>query len=857
MTCIKIISNPYKQEIQYQIYQENTSQWVDVGVLSPNGRLREEKARKCFLPFYAKEILDIIVSEYYLENKGPVQILFEGTEEEFAELAKVCQENEFTNKIELQRSSLILDNGKYILNDAKDIFEDIKPVIEGVTQDEPGITKSMVKVSDALNDIIPICVFGNYSSGKSTFINALIGREVLPSGGDPVTAKAFKIQNSPQEDVAKIKFTHWDDAIELSFEGNGYRLLKGNPNDEMLKELDEDLQEKAPDTIWRRLSYALDFINAYEKRDTTSIEIGSMIELQVAFAKNGLLGTSSNKFVIFDTPGSNTVTNDDHIEALREALDGFSNGIPVWVSQFETIDTLDNDTLCNNILSIEALDKRFTMIILNKADVSDLPEHGFNEKQIRNIREFKSVEKMYASGIFFVSSIMGLGSKHDGKLLDKYYRKIYKLQYDSFTDPEDEDYLQLFQYNIMPEQIKQKMITESKEQKNTVYVNSGLFCIENEIETFASKYSAYNKCQMVYALLTDVVSKTTEKIAHRVEARKRLREKYKSDLEEKKQQLIQQMRNQCVAYDSQFKEASYEGINGYAKRNLNYDFQVSDIEALNEKYVLENHDEYQLDSKQQSFNQAVDTMKSNFLKRVKDFSITEIKDSLSNTAKDLKKDFETLYESKKELDSTQKSAWSETADEVLSEVIEIYRRNMEDATKKINHIACNYWENNSQLLKNKLIEIVTVSDALTDKQKENLSALIFNYKNISYDDHANSIFVKPKFLQGRLLGLNLFVYEKLNTNKLAKEYNRTVAENIESIANDMNENYHSSYQKWQDELSATIEKNIVELNPELQIISDSIDEETAKINMLETSQLKIRTSLNEIERLLSFKTITQ
>ena len=356
MTCIKIISNPYKQDIQYQIYQENTSQWVDVGVLSPNGRLREEKARKCFLPFYGKEILDIIVSEYYLENKGPVQILFEGTEEEFAELAKVCQENEFTNKIELQRSSLILDNGKYILNDAKEIFEDIKPVIEGVTQDEPGITKSLVKVSDALNDIIPICVFGNYSSGKSTFINALIGREVLPSGGDPVTAKAFKIQNSPQEDVAKIKFTHWDDAIELSFEGNGYRLLKGNPNDEMLKELDEYLQEKAPDTIWRRLSYALDFINAYEKRDTTSIEIGSVIELQVAFAKNGLLGTSCNKFVIFDTPGSNTVSNDDHIEALREALDGFSNGIPVWVTTYDSLDSVDNESLCDRILNIDALD---------------------------------------------------------------------------------------------------------------------------------------------------------------------------------------------------------------------------------------------------------------------------------------------------------------------------------------------------------------------------------------------------------------------------------------------------------------------------------------------------------------------
>lgn len=56
MTKIKVISNPYKQEIKYETYKENTQEWVDVGVSSPNGKLREESTRKCFLPFNAKEI---------------------------------------------------------------------------------------------------------------------------------------------------------------------------------------------------------------------------------------------------------------------------------------------------------------------------------------------------------------------------------------------------------------------------------------------------------------------------------------------------------------------------------------------------------------------------------------------------------------------------------------------------------------------------------------------------------------------------------------------------------------------------------------------------------------------------------
>ena len=51
------------------------------------------------------------------------------------------------------------------------------------------VKRGLNKVSQALDDVIPLCVFGNYSAGKSTFINALIGVELLPSGGDPVTAK--------------------------------------------------------------------------------------------------------------------------------------------------------------------------------------------------------------------------------------------------------------------------------------------------------------------------------------------------------------------------------------------------------------------------------------------------------------------------------------------------------------------------------------------------------------------------------------------------------------------------------------------------------------------------------------------
>lgn len=94
-------------------------------------------------------------------------------------------------------------------------------------------------------------------------------------------------------------------------------------------------------------------------------------------------------------------------------------------------------------------------------------------------------------------------------------------------------------------------------------------------------------------------------------------------------------------------------------------------------------------------------------------------------------------------------------------------------------------------------------------------------------------------MQGHLLGLDLFMFERLNVKKLEKEYNKTVVNNIESIANDLNTKYYNSYQQWQEELSMMIEQNIVELNPQLQVMFEQIANETEGIIRLETSQQKL------------------
>lgn len=109
MTQIKIKSNPYNREMSYLTFDDTTGEWVDIKQTDERSKLREADSERSFLPFKIKEILSIIVKEYYV-GREKVQLLFEGTQDEYVEVAAVCESDEFTDKIDLMRSNIILKN---------------------------------------------------------------------------------------------------------------------------------------------------------------------------------------------------------------------------------------------------------------------------------------------------------------------------------------------------------------------------------------------------------------------------------------------------------------------------------------------------------------------------------------------------------------------------------------------------------------------------------------------------------------------------------------------------------------------------------------------------------------------------
>lgn len=853
MTKIKIVSNPYNRSLQYYIYKEQADTWENIKQDSINSKLRENDEEKIFLPFKVKEIIDTIVSEYFVVGMDKVELIFEGTTDEYEEVENICNDDELKDKVHLMRSTRILENARDILDHAKEIFGTVQPIIKNIVRDDVEITKGLVKVSDALKDIIPICIFGNYSAGKSTFINALIGYEILPSGGDPVTSKIYEIKRSNQPDRAKIAFEYRGESFELLFDNKECRVTEGDKEKDLLQEVLEAIGKLGEVSLFRMVNKTIDILNSFEKRDKTTTLISNVIRLSVPFCENGKLGQSHNEFVIFDTPGSNSNTNMDHEKVLTDSLEGFSNGIPIWVSGYDSIDSVDNANLCDKLYQIEALDKRFTMIVVNKADSVELPRNGWGSDEISDIMEYESVEKMYSSGIYFVSSVMGLGAINPDGIISDYLLDVFEEKERKFSDPNARSYKKLYEYNIMPEQMKRRALEYSQACENIIYANSGIYCVEMEMELFASRHAAYNKCQMVYMFLRGIIDETGRRITEKTAILERTKKKWEMELDSKKFTLVESIRKETQDSVKQFEKDSKSFIQTYAKESLVYERSTEEIEQKDQTIAEQNEQDANFELYEKEYEGAKNSRWRNLVENSQNLFKGNFVDSVKNLAAEWASDSQIMQQKKESMDSTRQTVDRETSDRLLKIVVKEFRKNIVDAQNKLSETAKQHWQENAQTYRDSMIRLITGTDALTDKQRAELSAVILSYPTFQYDDDADKVFIKAKFLRGNVLGLRFGMSERLNISRLSSSYNSRIRHNIDEMAQLINNSCYTSFKEWQENLQTLIEENITIYNPELRALTESIREEEERIHELQTNQQTISTSFMTIENMMAWK----
>lgn len=145
MTKIKITSNPYQQTISYQHFNEEADTWDNIIDIDPNTKLRYDKtSKKIFLPFKVKDIVDTIIDEYW-DGQNKIEILFDGTDDEYNEFRVVCEREGIGNKITLEKGEIHLADASSIIDGIKNIFNEIRPIVEERLGDDKIATRDDFK----------------------------------------------------------------------------------------------------------------------------------------------------------------------------------------------------------------------------------------------------------------------------------------------------------------------------------------------------------------------------------------------------------------------------------------------------------------------------------------------------------------------------------------------------------------------------------------------------------------------------------------------------------------------------------------------------------------------------------------
>lgn len=846
MGKVKIICNPYKKENLFQSFNEKDKEWVNINYENnPNSKLLSDTLHKGFFPFVVSKIVDEIMNEYGITGQK-MELYFEGTDDDYNELKEVCSMT--SSNIVLHKENVYLNNANKVLKEIIKVFQELKPIIIDSETNKESIEVNLNKFLDITNDVVPLCVMGSYSAGKSTFINALIGSELLPSGDEPLTAKVFKIIQADHDGFGCIKIQRNTDFM-IMFNEDGYEFVGEDKIDALVDLLKDALDELKGASMVEKMNKALSIINAYNNDS-----ISKLIEITIPF-NGGLWKQANTKFIILDTPGSNSASNVEHLEVLEQALKGLTNGVAIFVSEYDTLDSKDNKDLYERLKEIEELDSRFTFIIVNKADENDLPEEGYYSKEREDeILSYTVPKNLYAEGIFFVSSILGLGSKTNGKFTSKHLNKIYRKTKFLFDDKDDEDYTVLYRYNIMPKQLKEKVVSSAESScEDLVYVNSGLYSVEQEIHNFANNYASYNKCKQSTIYLDNIVDIISKEIQMIISKREKIRQDLKNALEKSKVELINEIQTTSDEESVRFIGDYKEMMDIFVEENKP-SFDYENIKALENRFTDEQKTLLNFKDKDEEMKESINSLKVNLKEGINDIFKKRKLDSIKDMGRTLIDDVKDTFDDLGELQSTKREANKETAKLLLDKVKNDYFNLSEEVQNKIDAKSKAYWTNKSIQIKQELSKIITGSTALSDDKRTELSEIIMTYRDIYFDQSKSTSFELEDFVHGIKIGdFVLYESDKLNIRKVVNSYNKILNQFVNEVKNTLHNSHSNTFNYWLEHLLSIIEKNIVNYSPELSDKQKEIEEETQRIEDLRERQEKIKDGKKHINCMMTWK----
>lgn len=439
MKNIKIKYNPYLVETEILVDGAKPKQNSSLNV---NGKRLQE---------WIEKLPDIIIDEYRDRNAS---VEFTGTAADYEDVQTVlssCNEDKFRAELSFHKKADISDVEKEIDSIFNDIQKGPIPELKDLS-----IVEAFNKAKDSKFEIN---VVATMSSGKSTLINALLGKQMMPAANEATTATIVKIIDTEQDNFSAVAFDK---------SGNIVKKIDDVTLKDM-KELNDDIKV-------------------------------STVELR---GKIPFVSSVGMKLVLVDTPGPNNSRDKSHEAMTYQMISDSDKSLVLYVMNGQQLGINDEkiflDYVCQSMKNGGKQARERFIFAVNKMDAFKPKDEGVDciERALNGVKSGLEERGIYNPNIFPVTACAALELRTEDDepmALDNFKRgtkKYEALHFDNY-----------YHFSNLPETVHQRInnFIDAADEDELVEIHSGIVSIEQAIGQYINKYARTTKvCDLVLA----------------------------------------------------------------------------------------------------------------------------------------------------------------------------------------------------------------------------------------------------------------------------------------------------------------------------------------------------------------------
>lgn len=466
MAQIYLMYNPYKMETKILVNGNQISTDSSLYKIVKGKRLQE------WIGVFPKMLVDEL-------NTVDFEIEFHGMALDWDDFSDVFENAKNAGIIRsLKMSFSEGKNDEEVNEKITKVFEDLQ---RGPVDDfrDPKLVRAFENIN---NSVFPINVIATMSSGKSTIINALLGKKLMPSKNEACTATITEILDNDDENFEAVIYDNEDNVIQ-----------------------------KVPNLTYD----IMDALN--DNEDVYKIEAQGNIPF---------LDARNTALMLVDTPGPNNSQNQAHKNTTYRAINSDANNLILYVLNGTQLSTNDDAALLSYVA--EQIKKggkqvrdRF-LFVVNKMD-SFNPEEENIEKAVIAAKKYLASYGIEDPQIFPCSAYTALTIRTylEGVDIDNITRaeerKLPSAARDTLPMIDkfiDYDSMHLEQYSTLSPSAQRELnyklnqAEENGDTKEQALIHCGIYSIEAAIKAYVKKYAKTKKVKDLVESFQEVIEST-------------------------------------------------------------------------------------------------------------------------------------------------------------------------------------------------------------------------------------------------------------------------------------------------------------------------------------------------------------